>query len=231
MPLFFFPGLMHQITLFLRGVCLMTMLAALASSLPAQDAQPSPPPEEIEPVTSGFILFTMLQKPAALKCVIGTNNVVLDATAEPVGSGFTSSLLPWRPAKASLRALAKGYQPAELPPFLKPGETPVVVVRERTAGSLSFSVIKNAVSRDGPFYDAINLSSQSLLVVTANGKQIRLPKGERVRIGTEKTMNFSVKDGPSDTLESMEDPSHLILFYTGTDNKIGFSVVADMLLQ
>ena len=209
----------------------MTMVAVLGSSLPAQEAQPSPTPEEIEPVTSGIILFTMLQKPAALQCVIGANNVVLDATAEPVGSGFTSSLLPWRPAKANLRAEAKGYQPTELRPFLKPGETPVVVAQERSAGSLSFSLIKNAVSRDGPFYDAINLSSQPSLVVTANGKKFRLPKGERVRIGTERTVKFSVEGGPSDTLESMEDPSHLVLFYTGSGNKIEFSVVADMLLQ
>lgn len=182
-------------------------------------------------MTSGFILFTMLQKPAALKCVIGTNNVVLDATAEPVGSGFTSGLIPWRPAKATLRAEAKGYQSVELSPFLQAGETPVLILQERSAGTLSFSVVKNVENRDAPFYDAINLTAQSNLVVNANGKKFQLPKGKRVRIGSAKTVKFSVEGGPSDVLESMDDPSYLVLFFSEPNGKIGFSVVPDMPLQ
>jgi hypothetical protein len=199
--------------------------------LPAQEAQPSPTPEEVEPVTSGFILFTMLQKPAPLKCVIGTNNVVLDATAEPVGSGFTSSLLPWRPAKGVLSAGGAGYQAAELRPFLQAGETPVLILQERSPGSLSFSIIKNSDNRDGPFYDAINLTKDNSLTVTANGKNLQLPRSKRVRLSTEKRVEFKVEGGPSDVLESMDDPSFLVLFYTGSDGKTGFSVVPDMLLQ
>jgi hypothetical protein len=214
------------------GVRLLAVFFCLvAGTSLAQKAQPSPTPEEIEPVTSGFILFTMLQKPVPRKCALGPGNIVLDASAEPVGSGFTSSLIPWRPAEATLRAVAEGYQPAELKPFLAVGETPVVVVRERTPGALSFAVLKNAENRDGPFYDAINLTSQPSLVVSANGKKIRLPKGDRVRIGTEKKVQFSVEGGPSDVLESMDDPSYLVLFYSGPEGKIGFSVVPDMMLQ
>jgi hypothetical protein len=206
--------------------------AALPLRAQAPQPSPSPTPEEpVEAVQSGFILFTLLNKPAALKCMIGTNNVVLDASADPVGGGYASSLMPWRPAKAALRAEAKGYSPAELRPFLQPGETPVVVLQERTPGSFTFSIIKNADNRGGPFYDAINLSAQPSLTLTANGKKIRLPKGERMRIGTEKTVKFSVEGGPADILESMEDPSHLVLFYSKPSGKLGFSVVPDMPLQ
>lgn len=182
-------------------------------------------------MTSGFILFTMLQKPTALKCVIGTNNVILDATADPVSSGFTSSLLPWRPSKATLRAEAAGYRSAELRPFLAAGETPVLVLQERPTGVLAFSVIRNSENRGGPFYDAINMSAQPTLLVNANGKKFQLPRGERVRIGTEKIVKFTVDAGPSDVLESMEDPSYLVLFFSEPNGKVGFSVVPDMLLQ
>lgn len=215
----------------MQWIYLICIVSVLVSMLPAQEVQPSPTPEEVEPMTSGFILFTMLQKPAALKCVIGTNNVVLDASGEPVGSGFTSSLIPWRPAKATLRAEAPGFRGAELRPFLEMGETPVIVLQERSTGSLSFSVIRNTENRGAAFYDAINLSAQPSLTITANGKKMRLPKGERVRIGSEKNVKFSVDGGPSDVLESMDDPSHLVLFFSEPTGKIGFSVVPDMPLQ
>lgn len=180
---------------------------------------------------SAFVLFTLLSKPAPLKCTIGATNVVLDASTEPVGSGFASSLLPWRPAKDSLRASAKGYQPAELKPFLQLGETPVLVLQEKPSGTLSFSVIKNATSRDTPFYDAINLTKQSSITVTANGRKVRLPRSERVRLGSEKKVEFSVEGGPSDVLDSAEDPSYLVIFYTDPAGKTAFSVMPDMLLQ
>ncbi len=214
-----------------RFLAIIAITGVFRAPLTAQEPQPSPTPEEVEPLTSGFILFTMLQKAVPLKCVIGTNNVVVDATAEPVGSGFTTSLLPWRPAKATLRAEAGNYQPAELRPFLQTGETPVLVLRERSPGSLSFSVIKNTENRDTPFYDAINLSAKPSLTITANGKKLRLPKGERVRIGTEKTVKFSIEGGPSDVLESMDDPSYLVLFFSEPAGTVGFSVVPDMPLQ
>jgi hypothetical protein len=215
-----------------QAIALLAASGLFCAHLEAQEAEPSPTPEEeVEPVTSGFILFTKLLKPAPLKCIIGTNNVVLDATAEPVGSGFTSSLLPWRPARAKLRAEAAGYQPAELSPFLQIGETPVLILQERSPGSLSFSIIKNSENRDGPFYDAINLTKDSSLSVTANGKNIQLPRSKRVRLSSEKRVEFKVEGGPSDVLESMDDPSFLVLFYTGADGKTGFSVVPDMPLQ
>lgn len=208
------------------------LCAVLSVRAQAPQPSPSPTPEEaVEPVQSGFMLFTLLNKPVALKCMIGTNNVVLDASADPVGAGYASSLIPWRPAKDSLRASAKGYQPAELKPFLQIGETPVLLLQERPSGTLSFSVIKNAESRDVPFYDALNLTKESSLSVTANGKKFRLPRSQRVRLGPDKRMEFKVEGGPSDVLESMDDPSHLVIFYTDTTGKTAFSVVPDMLLQ
>jgi hypothetical protein len=206
--------------------------AALPLRAQAPQPSPSPTPEEpLEAVQSGFVLFSLLKKPAALKCMIGTNNVVLDASADPVGAGYASSLMPWRPAKGSLLASAKGYQSAELKPFLQMGETPVLVLQEKPSGTLSFSVIKNAESRGGAFYDAINLTKESSLSVTANGKKFLLPRSQRVRLGPDKRMEFKVDGGPSDVLESADDPSHLVIFYTDAAGKIGFSVVPDMLLQ
>jgi len=211
---------------------LLYLCAVLPLRAQAPQPSPSPTPEEpVEAVQSGFILFTLLNKPAALKCMVGTNNVVLDASTDPVGAGYASTLMPWRPAKESLRASAKGYQSAELKPFLQMGETPVLVLQEKPSGSLSFSVIKNAESRGGPFYDALNLTKESSLSVTANGKKFRLPRSQRVRLGPDKRMEFKVDGGLSDVLESADDPSHLVIFYTDAAGKTGFSVVPDMLLQ
>lgn len=216
------------------SLILALLCCCAVAPLRAQAPQPSPSPtpeEPVEAVQSGFILFTLLNKPAALKCMIGTNNVILDASADPVGAGYTSSLMPWRPAKDSLRASAKGYQSAELKPFLQMGETPVLVLQEKPSGTLSFSVIKNAESRDVPFYDALNLTKESSLSLTANGKKFRLPRSQRVRLGPDKRMEFKVEGGPSDVLESADDPSYLVIFYTDAGGKTAFSVVPDMLWQ
>ena len=211
---------------------LLAFVAFTATPLSAQAPAPSPTPAaaEEEPLQNAFILFTILKKPVALQCTIGTNSIV-DAAGEPVGAGFSSGLRPWRPAKDSLRAEAKGYQSAELKPFLQIGEIPIVVLQERSSGSLGFSVIKNATSRDTPFYDAINLSSKNSLAVTANGKKFRLPRSQRMRLTAEKKLDLSVEGGGSEVMESPEDPSYLVVFFDEPGGKIGFRMLPDMMMQ
>ena len=179
-----------------------------------------------------MVLFNLVPKTAPIKCTIGTNNVVVDGTAEAIGPGFSTGLIPWRPEKEPLRAEAKGYLAAELKPFLKAGETPVVLLTESPSGQLAFRLIPNAATRDGGFYDAINFTPDSSLQITVDGKPVSLAKGKRARLSTKKKMTYALPKGQPQTLEAGDDPpQHLIIFYRSATGRTECAVVPDMLMQ
>jgi hypothetical protein len=222
--------------------CLLAFVIAIAlrhTPTLAQQAvaTPQPSPAAVEPQaealpTSAMVLFNVVPKTAPIKCTIGTNNVVVDGTAEAIGPGFTTGLIPWRPEKEPLRAEAKGYLAAELKPFLKPGETPVVLLTEGPSGQLAFRLIPNAATRDGGFYDAINLTPDSILQITVDGKPVSLVKGKRARLSTKKKMTYALPKGQPETLEAGDDPpQHLIIFHRSATGRTECAVVPDMLMQ
>lgn len=220
-----------------RGSLFALVCFALVSvaSLRAQVPQASPTPaapEAVGPPTSAMVLVSLVPKPAPIQCIIGTNNVIVDGTAEAISPGFSTGLIPWRPEKESLHAVAKGYDGAELKPFLKPGETPVVLLTETPPGHLAFRLIPNTEIRTGGFYDAINMTPDSSLQIKVDGKMVSLPKGERTRLGTKNKLSYAVPKGPEDTLDSGEDPpQYLMIFYRSAAGRTECAVVPDMLLQ
>ena len=184
--------------------------------------------------TSGIVLLSIVPKPLPVVCMIGSNNVVFDGTKEDlIGPGSTSGLVMWHPAKEPLRAQAKGYTPGLLRPFLKPGESPVVLLTERPSGTLAFEVIPNTANREGGFYDAINLTSETSLQITVDGKLVSLPNGKRTRLGTKKTLTYALSKGSGDTLEAAGDdpPQHLLIFYRTAAGRTECVVVPDILVQ
>jgi len=180
-----------------------------------------------------MVLINLVPKPAPIVCRIGTNSALMDGTgADPILPGLKTGLIPWLPATQPLRAQAEGYTAAELRPFLKPGETPVVLLTEKSAGTLAFEVIPNADKRDGGFYDAINLTAEPVLQLTVDGKPISLPKGKRIRLGTKKTLTYSLPGERGNNLDSEDDPPQsLLIFYRAYTGKTKCTVVPDILLQ
>lgn len=212
------------------------LLILFAGLLLAQAPQSSPSPEPAEATgglpTTGLVLVSLVPKPVRLVCTIGTNNVVVDGAAEAISPGFSTGLIPWRPEDKPLRAAAKGYAGAELRPFLKAGEAPVVLLEENPSGRLAFRVIPNTEDRAGGFYDAINLTSDSSLQVQIDGRSVSLPKGKRIRIGTKGNLTFAAENGAGDSVDSGEfPPQHLIIFYRSLAGRTECVVVPDMLLQ
>jgi hypothetical protein len=182
---------------------------------------------------NGIVLFNLVPKAARITCRIGADNVLLDGAGEdPILPGLSTGLVPWLPVKDSLRAEGQGYSVAELRPFLKAGESPVVLLMEKSAGTLSFSIIPNATDRASGFYDAINLTPEPTLQVTVDGKPVSLPKSKRTRVGSNKTLNYKLPDGASGELDSGEDPPHaLMIFYRSASGKTRCAVVPDILVK
>ena len=196
-------------------------------------ASPSPSPTPFVMPTSAMVLINLVPKPAPIICRIGTNSALMDGTgADPILPGLRTGLIPWLPASQPLRAQAEGYTAAVLRPFLKPGQTPVVLLTERTAGTLSFQVIPNTDKRDGGFYDAINLTAEPVLQITVDGKPVSLPKGKRTRLGTNNTLTYSLPGGGGDSFDSEDaPPQSLLLFYRAYTGKTKCTIVPDILLQ
>lgn len=196
---------------------------------------PSPDPAGSEAASglsaTGLVLVSLVPKAVRMKCSIGTNNVVIN-DSEATGPGFSTGLIPWRPEKEPLRAVAKGYAGAELKPFLKPGQAPVVLIKGGTSGQLAFSVIPNTESRVGSFYDAINLTPDSSLQVKIDGKTINLPKGTRTRVSTNNKITFAAHKGTEDSADSGDFPAqYLMIFYRSEAGRTECVLVRDALLQ
>ncbi len=149
------------------------------------------------------------------------------AADEVAGNGFSTGLVQWSPADGELVAEAPGRQPATIKSFIKPGETPLVILKAKGSGSLDFSLLPKPADRNGGFYDAVNLTAQPEVELTVDGKKVRLPRGQRVRLSKNKTLKYEVTGGPKDLLESIDDPSHVMVFYGDDNGKVRCMVVAD----
>jgi len=177
---------------------------------------------------SAFNLVNLIPQPIPLKLSLDTN--LICAGDESVGPGFLTGLMPWRPEKETLKAEAAGYQSAELKPFLKVTETPVILLQENPAKTLKLTVLPNAKERSPAFFDAINLTSQESLQIEANGKPCSLPNNKRIRLTKEKKFSFTIPGKPEKTIDP-EDPSgFLLIFYSRPDGTVDCAVTLDNLL-
>jgi hypothetical protein len=186
--------------------------------------------------SAGQLLFTLINtipKSAGFRCYIknGKETNMLTpsggAADEAPGNGFSTGLVQWSPVDGELVVEAPGRQPASIKPFIKPGETPLVILKAKGSGSVDFSLLPKPPDRKTGFYDAVNLTAQLELELTVDGKKLRLPRGQRVRLTKNKLLKYEVTGGPQDLLESVEDPSHIVVFYGDDAGKIKCMVVAD----
>lgn len=185
-------------------------------------------------VSDGFFtLINTAPKSTGFKCYIANSketNVLTPVGGGPddnVGNGYSTGLIRWSPANGELVAEAPHRQPARIKPFIKSGEAPVIIVKDKGGGSLSFSLLPKPSDRNGAFYDAVNLTSKFELGVVIDGKQVQLPRGQRVRVSRKKNLKFEIPGGPKDVLESLDDPSHVMIFFDDDAGKIRYMVVAD----
>jgi len=188
--------------------------------------------EEADPAAL-FTLINTVPNSDGFKCYIQNSKVtnmltpVDDAADEPAGMGFSTGLAPWSPADGELVAEVPSRSPVTLKPFIKPGETPLIILKARGSGSLEFSLLPKPTDRESAFYDAVNLTPQAELELTVDGRVVRLPRGQRVRLSRDKKLRYEVAGGPKDVLESVNDPSHVMIFYGDDKGKIKCMVVAD----
>jgi hypothetical protein len=95
---------------------------------------------------------------------------------------------------------------------------------------LKWLSIENASDRSKNFFDAIDLTTDKLLELKANGKVFRLTKGKRQRLSTESSFYFKVVDGPEGSYSPSEAGLKILLiFYTGIDGKTACTSVPDSL--
>jgi len=177
---------------------------------------------------SAFGVLNLVPRPTIIKISLGSN--LLTPGDEEINPGFYSGMMPWRPEKETLKAEAAGYQSAELKPFLKVTETPVIILQENPAKTLKLTVLPNAKERSPAFFDATNLTSQESLQIEANGKPCSLLNNKRIRLTKEKKFSFTIPGKPEKTIDP-EDPSgFLLVFYTRPDGTVDCAVTLDNLL-
>jgi hypothetical protein len=177
---------------------------------------------------SAFGVLNLVPRPTIIKISLGTN--LLTPDDEEINLGFYTGMMPWRPEKETLKAESTGYQSADLKPFLKITEAPVIILQENPAKTLKFTVVPNAKERSPAFFDAINLTSQESLQIEADGKPCSLPNNKRIRLSKEKKFSFTTPGKPTKTINP-EDPSgFLLIFYTRPDGTVDCTVTLDNLL-
>ena len=177
---------------------------------------------------SAFGVLNLVPRPTIIKLSLGSN--LLTPGDEEINPGFYTGMMPWRPEKETLKAEAAGYQSAELKPFLKATETPVIILQENPPKTLKLTVVPNAKERSPAFFDAINLTSQESLQIEANGKPCSLLSNKRIRLTKEKKFSFTIPGKPEKTIDP-EDPSgFLLVFYTRPDGTVDCAVTLDNLL-
>jgi len=194
------------------------LLLLVASSLAAAQEFPK----------SAFGILNLVPRPTIIKISLGSN--LLTPGDEEINPGFYTGMMPWRPEKESLKAEATGFQSAELKPFLKVTETPVILLQENPAKTLKLTVLPNAKERSPAFFDAINLTSQESLQIEANGKPCSLPNNKRVRLTKEKKFSFTIPGKPEKTIDPEDPCGFLLIFYTRPDGTVDCAVTLDNLL-
>jgi hypothetical protein len=177
---------------------------------------------------SAFGILNLIPRPTIIKISLGSN--LLTPGDEEINPGFYSGMMPWRPEKEPLKAEAAGYQSAELKPFLKATETPVIILQENPAKTLKLTVLPNAKERSPAFFDAINLTSQESLQIEANGKSCSLPNNKRIRLTKEKKFSFTIPGKPEKTIDPEDPCGFLLIFYTRPDGTVDCAVTLDNLL-
>ncbi|NBT86647.1 MAG: hypothetical protein EBT45_09200 [Alphaproteobacteria bacterium] len=187
-----------------------------------------------KPNTFCFLSIVRSQGPLVLK--IGPNPI----GEEGWGIGIFSGVLTWTPF-APLNAELKGYKPSSfpIPKDLKSGQCPILVIYDALESAapdkppepiLKWLSIENASDRSRNFFDAIDLTTDKLLELKANGKVFRLTKGKRQRLSTESSFYFKVVDGPEGSYSPSEAGLKILLiFYTGIDGKTACTSVPDSL--
>jgi hypothetical protein len=177
---------------------------------------------------SAFGILNLVPRPMIIKISLGSN--LLTPGDEEINPGFYSGMMPWRPEKEILKAEATGYQTTELKPFLKPTETPVIILQENPAKTLKLTVLPNAKERSPAFFDAINLTSQESLQIEADGKPCSLPNNKRIRLSKEKKFSFTTPGKPTKTINPDDPSGFLLIFYTRPDGTVDCTVTLDNLL-
>jgi hypothetical protein len=177
---------------------------------------------------SAFGVLNLIPRPTIIKISLGNN--LLTPGDEEINPGFYTGMMPWRPEKETLKAEAAGYQSAELKPFLKVTETPVIILQENPSKTLKLTVLPNAKERSPAFFDAINLTSQESLQIEANGKPFSLPNNKRIRLTKEKKFSFTIPGKPEKTIDPEDPCGFLLVFYTRPDGTVDCTVTLDNLL-
>jgi hypothetical protein len=174
---------------------------------------------------SAFALLNIVPKDLPIKICLETNQIA--SGKEGLAPGFYSGLMPWDPPKAILTAETPGYQTAELKPFLKITETPLIVLQEVPGKILQFTILANSKERAPSFYDAINLTTQENLTIQADKKDVSLPRNQRIRLSKSKTLTYSIPRGEIQTLDPADGGNFLLVFYTRTDGSVECYVTFD----
>jgi hypothetical protein len=174
---------------------------------------------------SAFALLNIVPKDLPIRITLDTNEIA--AGKEAVSPGFYTGFIPWNPAKAILTAEAPGYRTAELKPFLKTSEAPLIVLQEAPGKILQFTVIANSKERAPSFFDAINLTTQENLTIRADNKDVTLPRNQRIRLSKSKSLTFSTLGGEVRTIDPSEGHNYLMVFFNSTSQFIECFVTFD----
>ena len=206
----------HLLLVSLRATCCL-FIAAFFSLHTSGLAQ--------ENSRSAFAVLNIVPKDLLIKIALDTNEITSGKEALPPGffTGFTS----WNPAKAILTAEAPGYQTAQLKPFLKTTEAPIIVLQETSGKTLQFTVIANSKERAPSFYDAINLTTKENLTIRADNKDVTLPQNQRIRLSKAKSLTYSILGGEVKTIDPSESHNYLMIFYTSIGGLIECFVTFD----
>jgi hypothetical protein len=174
---------------------------------------------------SAFALLNIVPKDLPIKICLETNQIA--SGKEGLAPGFYSGLMPWDPPKAILTAEAPGYQTAELKPFLKITDTPLIVLQEVPGKILQFTILANSKERAPSFYDAINLTTQENLTIQADKKDVTLPRNQRVRLSKAKAFSYAIPGRELETLDPSDGGNYLLVFYSRTDGAVECYVTFD----
>jgi len=174
---------------------------------------------------SAFALLNIVPRDLPIKISLDTNQIT--SGKESIAPGFYSGLMPWNPPKAILTAEAPGYQTAELKPFLKVTETPLIVLQEVPGKILQFTILANSKERAPSFYDAINLTTQENLTIQADKKDVTLPRNQRVRLSKAKVFSYAISGRGLETFDPPDGGNYLLVFYSRTDGVVECYVTFD----
>jgi hypothetical protein len=174
---------------------------------------------------SAFALLNIVPRDLPIKIALDTNEIT--SGKEAVSPGFYTGFCSWDPAKATLTAEAPGYQTAQLKPFLKTTEAPIIVLQETAGKTLQFTVIANSKDRAPSFYDAINLTSKENLTIRVDNKDITLPKNQRIRLSEAKSLSYSIAGREVKTIDPSEGHNYLMIFYSSIGGLIECFVTFD----